>query len=137
MWEPRFGEGHEGAKIEVVGQDGVNVFGEELGPGREEAAVDRLGQRRGEAHDGGGPPDGDAVGVDRVDEDGRRAELGVAAFYCEEVEGGDVAVLGGNVGVLRSLLLAPLFQFSYQLCGYSQPPKINIALLIRQLKINK
>lgn len=67
----------------------MNVEGEEFGGGGEATAVESGGVGGSEAEDGDvAAEEGEGVGENGVDEDGRSTEFGVAAFVSEEVEGG-------------------------------------------------
>lgn len=105
------GDGEEGSEVELVGEDGVDVPGEELGSG-EAAAVQGLGVGRGEFEDGDlSRGEFDSVGVNGLDENGGGTELGVAAFVGEEVNGGLVVVIGGYVGIFGTFFTEPLLHF--------------------------
>ena len=105
------GYGEECSEGELVVEYGVNVAREKLGGG-ETRTVERFGVVLVEPNDGDFGRGCDTVCENGVHEDGRGAELGVAAFVGEELNGRNVVVFRCDVRVLRTVVPEPFLHRS-------------------------
>lgn len=87
-------------------------------------AVERLGVGGGELEDVDSFRKTDCVSKDGVHQDGRRTELGVAAFVGEELNGSLIVVFSGYIGIFSAIISKPLLHSTNQLQPNTHSPAI-------------